>query len=148
MHKTINEAPIRRFLNSEKVTEISIFSFAIYNDADRRLFNSLIKDQIEALLNVKIVEVLTVPEIMKVCQQVDMVHYDGIVDFMQLNGKFFAFLKYCKTKHQHETSLLIDDVVKTTTLIIHEDPETIIKTQNVNELKNHKLESPGIPIYI
>lgn len=103
----INIRKIRKYLRENNVKEIGIYSFAIYDDADRNEFNASMKDSIENLLNVKVIKVLTVDEIQKIICSSDNMHNFLTMDL----GKYLSFLKYCMVKHKGRVATLIDDAV-------------------------------------
>ena len=134
----INERGIRNFFKEHLITEISIFSFAIYTMEEVLEFEEQLKDTLEHLLNVKIVKVLTLPEIMSITSKIE---YFSIYDFLRHNDKYTTFQRYCIARHKGELTMLIDDMVPTSMLNIAGDPETIIYTFNVNELKDRPKSS-------
>ena len=139
--KIINERGIRNLLKEHLITEIGIFSFAIYTVEEVREFKEQLQETLENLLGVKIVKVLTLPEIMSITSKVE---YLSIYDFLRHNDKYSTFHRYCKSKHKGEMSMLIDDMVPTSCLTLAGDPETIIYTFNVNDLKDRS-KSTGLP---
>lgn len=130
----INYSKIRNYLSNNIVKEIGIYSFAIHNEKDLKDFNLDLKEQIEELLQVKIVKVLTVPEIMKVVKIYENLKYDSMYDFIQMNGKYFSFLKFCQVQHSREISTLIDDAVPNS-ITSFSSPNCVIQTVNINNLK-------------
>lgn len=129
----INYGKIRKFFKDNEVREIGIYSFAIQNEKEREEFNSWLKLRLEELLEVEVIKVLTVPEIQASVNDYERIEYNSMFEFIQLNGKYFSFLKYCYATHQDERCILIDDCVPTS---ITTTGSTIIRTINIRDLND------------
>lgn len=125
----INVGVIRTWIDSMVETddvEISIFSFAIWDDKDKVDFvGTGVKASIEKALNVKVVEWLSVAEMQQIIETWSGFRYTDRTDFMQLHGKHDAFIKVCLARDEKNTCVLIDDAVPHRTTFDHERQLTI-----------------------
>jgi hypothetical protein len=137
----INVEKLRSWLHDHNAKKIHIFSFAIYNDRDSKLFEDSYKPMIERALQV---EILTFPSIitMAKCDTEQTGQYwlresesIGIIDYVNTRGKQDGFVKWAEFHHEGETSVLIDDVVKNM-MVSFWDSDTHIETINVNSIEN------------
>jgi len=125
----INVGVIRAWIDSMVETddaEISIFSFAIWDDKDKADFvGTGVKASIEKALNVKVVEWLSVEDMQRIIETWSGFRYVDRTDFMQLHGKHDAFIKVCLARDEKNTCVLIDDAVPHRTVIDHARDLTI-----------------------
>lgn len=136
-----NVHKIRQYIQKIRVSEISIFSFAIYNNEDKDYFERNIKEHIETALGVDIMEWPSVDEINSVFFNNYGIHFDRH-EFINIWGKSRAFTDYCKAT-QSGVCILIDDVVPNELLFVWERPsrtEIVIETINVNNLEKLRYE--------
>ena len=129
---------IRRFIKSKpNDVEINIFSHAIYDDSDVNTFiNSGMKDSIESSLKVDIKCYPSVEQIMNSIYKFDKIKYDSVHEFITLNGKFFSFIKFCRSLPKPDIKTcyyLIDDCVEDSLLEFHTQNKQIVCI-NVNSL--------------
>lgn len=104
------------------IKTINIFSFAIYDDKDKNDFEIRLKDDIEDLFDWDISQYPSVEEIRATVFKYENIQYDSQHEFIQLNGKHWAFVKFCLMQPAG-TYYLIDDTVPTL--------EIIDKTKNI-----------------
>ena len=116
LHDHLNA--LQWWLDNQNLREVSIFSFAIWNEKDKEEFVKIHKSVLERELNVKIVEWLSVDEMAKLSQEFSGIHWDRL-DFMQLRGKHGAFIDVCKSREKDTTCILIDDAIPFETLTNH-----------------------------
>lgn len=102
---------IKRLIKFWELSQVSIFSFAIYDDLDKETFVESLKINLEEALGVKIVEWLSVKEMQMIVQEYDGVRYDNHLEFIQLKGKHGAFIDVCLARENDDTCVLIDDCV-------------------------------------
>ncbi|RWZ87281.1 MAG: hypothetical protein EO766_12210 [Hydrotalea sp. AMD] len=107
----VNHGKIKRWLDNRNITELRIWSFAIHNDADKKVFDFHMKEIIERVLDRPIIEVLSVEEMCQKISKTEKTHYDDISDFIQMNGKMWSFIKFCLGHKQNKHLVLIDDCV-------------------------------------
>lgn len=111
---------MRYLLANEKVEEVHIFSFAIWNQADKDVFSQRLKPHLEEALGVRIRSWVSVPEVNKVLKQ-----FTGIVmeDWEMINvwGKMRAFQDYCRSEYKDMECVLVDDVVPNTAFMVTDD---------------------------
>lgn len=132
-----NIQKIKSFLNSPLMKEINqditIFSFAIWNDTDKDVFNKRFHDILENVLERKIVAVPTVENMMVNDTKITGVRFDSITDFVSIRGKVGAAISWCNHFHKNETVIFIDDVIPNATWS-NLDNKMVIDFFNVNSL--------------
>lgn len=136
----INVTTIRDFLKSRNITEVGIFSFAIYNEADKEEFRKNIKPIIELALGVTVIAWPSVRDMIRVEKQYSGVVFDSeyeVHDYIQLRGKKDGFINYVNATCEFETAILIDDVVPDLTLS-HRFKGWSIELWNVDSLRKAK----------
>ncbi len=109
---------------------ISIFSFAIWDDNDRDRFNHIIKPMIESSFNFIVEDIPTIDEIIAVIKT----KWPTILcreDFFEFFDKERAFIEFMRLTHPDESSMLIDDRVSDITFTFN---NTTIKTVNINNI--------------
>ena len=112
----VNTSVVRGFLRDNDAKEVSIFSFAIWDNADKEHFvDSSMKHMLETALEVKIVEWLSVDEIIKI-------NAPGTdrIDYISWEGKARAFYALCKNREYDTTCMLVDDTVDSEVLTVHD----------------------------
>lgn len=110
----INVSRIKKWLADNNISNIHIWSFAIWNDSDQLDFvDSGMKDSIERALDCKILTYMSVAQMEQAVYEYERFRYDSQSEFMQLNGKRWSFIKYCLLKHPTKKCILIDDAVPT-----------------------------------
>lgn len=114
-----NVSKLREFVAENDVKEVTVFSFAVWDDKDVATFNKLHKQMLEDAFNVKVVECLSMEDVRKVVCQWAGVHFD-LHDFVALWGKRKGFMDYCSATLRDCTAVLVDDVVPNQTLWDHD----------------------------
>ena len=133
----INVTTIRDFLKSRNITEVGIFSFAIYNEADKEEFRKNVKPIIELALGVTVTTYPSVQDMIRVEKQFTGVRFDQpyeVTEYIHLRGKKDAFINYIQGICEFETAILIDDVVPDLTLS-HRFKGWAIELWNVDSLR-------------
>lgn len=132
--RLMNAQKIRDFLHKNDANQVTIFSFAVWDDKDQDRFADDILPMIETALDVKVVLCPTVQDMMLADTKLTGVHWHGDVsEFIPIRGKHGAFHNWCMLNCVGKSSVLIDDVVKNTFFIDH-DSNTVVTTLNVNKL--------------
>ena len=117
----VNHQRINKFLKKLDITHVGIFSFAIWDENDKRNFDRFgIKDTIENALEVRINNVLTIPDIAK-----EVFWKQGMVisinEFITIWGKQRAFIDWAMMQPRFDEGdmefILIDDVVQNLTIL-------------------------------
>ena len=121
---------VKHLLETRKVTEIHIFSFAIHNSEDNLRFAEELQPHLEARLGVKIVSAPTVMSMKMVDEQWRKCRLDDITEFIMLRGKQGAFKSWASMKHPGCECTLIDDVVPNMDIMDH-DRQTGISFRNI-----------------
>lgn len=91
----INERVIRRYLKTLKCSEIGIFSHAIYDNNDLKVFQRDMCRLIEKLLNVKVQWITTVESLRK---QHQLEHITDAA-YCRMYSKTDSFLQFVKNNH-------------------------------------------------
>lgn len=112
----VNVQVLRDFLEKNNVTEVGIFSFAVYNDRDLEIFNRDHKPFIERALNVTITSCVTVEQMMKKDTAFTGIFFDNVSDFISVRGKKDAFINFVNGNVKFDKAMLIDDVVPNMTV--------------------------------
>ena len=136
----INVASIRHFLKERRITEVSIFSYAIYNDADKRIFAEQIKPDIERALGVTVMGWPSVQDMIREEKKYTGIVFDQayeVTEYIQLRGKKDGFINYVQGTCEFEVAILIDDVVPDLTLS-HRFKGWSIELWNVDSLGKTK----------
>ena len=124
-----NVQKIGAFLQANNVSEVGIFSFAIWNEADQHEFEKHIKPTIELALDVHVVTWPTVQNMMKADFEYTGVRFDTaweVSEFIQLRGKMGAFEHFIRSRRPNFIrAVLIDDVVTDTTITNRKTGQTI-----------------------
>jgi len=118
-HDLINILKIRNQLDSLQNFDrtIGIFSFAIYNETDKHIFNRDIKKKIEEALNVKIKVFPSIEDILFIIMKGTGCIWNSdsdedVYEFFNLKGKSGAFEDFCISQGKTEEHfILIDDMV-------------------------------------
>ena len=132
--RLVNQRKIKRWLDTNKIDDVHIWSFAVWDEKDQNEFESSgMKDKLEWSLNCKILSCLSVTEMHKLVYQYEKVRYDGDTDFMSLNGKHWSFIKFCMGHHIGKHCVLIDDCVPSWTLSDNKTG-TIVELINVRDI--------------
>jgi hypothetical protein len=113
----INVFKLKKWLDDHNVQLISIWSFAIWNDEDKQEFvaNGM-KSEIECSLHRPIISAPSVLNMKDYVYEYEHVKYDDACDFMAINGKHWAFIKFCMGQRPGEHCVLIDDCVPSWTI--------------------------------
>ncbi len=112
----INQKKIRKWIEVTKPDFVNIFSFAIWNQAEKRKFNNDLRPELERELGIKFNLVLTVDDnIIPTCCRVmglhpDMVDFQEMYNFWGKQGAFRLFMQDFVKDNPTEFTLL-DDVV-------------------------------------
>lgn len=115
----INPGRIKKWLKSTyNVDEINIWSFAIWNEADKLEFVSTgMKAAIEKALECRIIDFPSVEDMQQLIEKYEGIIYDSRGEFMQLNQKRWSFMKYCLGYEPNTRCVLLDDAVPSWELI-------------------------------
>lgn len=133
----INVQSIKQFLQERNITEVGIFSFAIWDQKDQYTFKDHIKPAIELALGVTVKTWPTLQDMVRADREFTGVRFDTELEthrFTQLRGKKDGFLHYVQHKYNFKKAILIDDVVPNLT-IIDRDRDRTIELWNVDRLE-------------
>ena len=110
----INVQRIRQFLLRNRADEVRIFSFAIWDENDKRKFDNEIKPVIQRALDLPIVSWPSVQDMMRADFNHTGVRFEEgheVSEFIQLRGKEQGFFNYVCNQYEFDRAVLIDDVV-------------------------------------
>jgi hypothetical protein len=142
-----NVQKVRTWLIENEIKEVGIFSFAIYDDADKTIFEKQLKVGLTDVFGIRITTWPSVLEMM----DIDTRHTGdywrnessigtAVTEFINLRGKTQAFINFANEQFPDAKSIaLLDDVVKNT-IITYPDEQRTIHLVNVDKL-------PGLPAY-
>lgn len=128
-----NVHKIRTYLRKHNITEIHIFSFAIYNVVDQAEFVRDMKPAIEEALGVTVLSWPSVRDMLKADYELTGVHFDSgteVHDYITIRGKPQGFINYINSRCEYNYAVLIDDIVPNQTVIFH-DPGCRVDLINV-----------------
>lgn len=120
----VNKDWIQYLLHQEQVQEVHIFSFAIFNQADKDRFSQQIKPFLENALEVRIRSWVSIAEINKIIRSFTSVVLEDW-ELTDVWGKMRAFQDYCRAQYKDTECVLIDDVVPNSTFLLSDDKLTI-----------------------
>ena len=131
----INPGKIKKWLKSTyNVDEISIWSFAIWDDADKEEFvSSGMKEMIEKALECRIIDFPSVEDMQRRVEEYESIRYESRGEFMQLNQKRWSFMKYCLGYEPNTRCVLLDDAVPSWELVDWKT-KTVVHLVNVIDL--------------
>ncbi|MFA6199080.1 MAG: hypothetical protein WC679_01575 [Bacteroidales bacterium] len=127
---TKNIKEVRTWLRARDITQVNIFSAAIWDRGDKTIFLEQMKTELEDLLKVDICQWPSIEDLMKASKKFDFAQYYDTTEFVQLNGKFISFLKYCMVNGRNQHNILIDDSVADW-VMIGDSGKTTIETINI-----------------
>lgn len=104
-------AKIKKFLKNIQPEQLGIWSFAIWNEQDIIKFNTNgIREQLEQELEYKFNDIFSIEDIRTLVEEYEGFHYESTIEFIQLNGKHWSFIKFAFL-HRDTNFYLIDDVI-------------------------------------
>ena len=132
-------AKIKNFLNQVKPQQINIWSFAIWYEKQQVEFvQSGMKESLELELGSMIDQFPNMEQMRAYAYDFEHIRYDSTLEFMQLNGKAWSFIKFALQFNDTEF-WLIDDAIPTMTIDNHQT-NTIIHLLNIDrDLDNYEL---------
>ena len=132
----VNSSQVRDFIKSQQASNVTIFSFAVWDANDQKTFDKQHRRVLQRALDTGIALVPTVQDFMLSDTKLTGVDWQGdVTEFICLRGKVGAFINWCKLHHSGENCLLVDDVVPNMD-VIDRDSGVIIRLVNVNTLKD------------
>jgi hypothetical protein len=117
---------IKETLLKEGTNKVHIFSFAIRDNSDKRIFEEKFKKPLEEHFSIEILSCLSVEEIMKDVFEFNSIEFEES-EFTTIWGKLRAFHDYCNNNFTYTDCLLIDDTVPDSTFILNKK-NLIIRT--------------------
>ena len=134
--RLVNIGAVKSFLQNNSFDEVDVFSFAVWNNDDVAVFNRDLKPVLNRALNVNLKDCPSVPDVMKADTKLTGVQWhNDVTEFIQVRGKFTAFLNWCKLNHPNDNCVLLDDMVPNVT-VVDRDTGTVIQFVNVNKIKD------------
>lgn len=104
----MNVIKIKNILSTLEVSSVDIFSAAIWNDTDKQIFLLQMKEAIERVLGIKIINVISMEDV-HVQTQWKQAKFESICEMIALIGKKRMFEDWCREKHFNEHCVLVDD---------------------------------------
>ena len=115
-----NVTRIKNFLSSRGATAVHIFSFAIYNDTDKKTFDREIKPMIETALELPVMTAPSVLDMIRADYKFTGERFDSdfaVIDYIRLRGKKIGFYNYVCDTYDFNTAVLIDDTMPDETVV-------------------------------
>lgn len=127
----VHTEQVRHFLHVKAgVTEVDIFSFAIWDERHVDEFNARLCADLEHQLGVRVNNVVDCATMMQSDQRFTRVRFENLMEFISLRGKADAFLNWAFANHPGEHCVLVDDIVPNR--LTHDfDTGTRVQTINV-----------------
>lgn len=110
----INVQRISTWLKQERADELRIFSFAIWDDKDKRKFDNDIKPAIQLALDLPVVSWPSVQDMMRADFNHTGIRFEeghAVSEFIQLRGKEQGFFNFVCNQYDFDRAVLVDDVV-------------------------------------
>lgn len=127
-----NVSKLKKLLSENSVNQVSIFSFAIWNQKDKKEFFNNLKEPIERALDVNISVVPTQEEILK-----DVVKFTGckweLHELSSVWGKHRSFFDFCQFNFSNAKCVLVDDAVPNMVLV-NKDKNLTMELINVTKI--------------
>lgn len=120
---------IKKILLKEETNRVHIFSFAIIDETDKKLFEERFKIKLENHFNIEILSWVSLDEIMTEVFQFDGIMFEKF-EFTTMWKKYRAFHDFCRNKFENKECVLIDDTVPNSRLELL-DKNLIIRTINI-----------------
>lgn len=127
-----NLQKVRNFLKTHDAKQVSIFSFAIWDEKDKMYFEQNFKKFLEEALAVEIIEWPSVDEMRQEILWKQGTAFER-TEFINVWGKSRAFFDFCRVT-QDEDCVLLDDVVDDE-IVTNLRTNRIFGTVNVTRLK-------------
>jgi len=119
-----NVSKLREWVADNHVTEVTVFSAAVYDERDKEVFNRDFKQMLESAFGVTVVDCLTYDDVRKVVCKEHRMQLD-LHEFISLWGKQRGFHDYCMTTMTDCTAVLVDDCVGNMTTVFHDKNLTV-----------------------
>lgn len=117
---------IKDIIEKEQTNQVHMFSFAIIDESDKKIFEDQFKKHLENHFEIEILSWMSIDEIMK-----EVFQFNGIVfekfEFTTMWGKLKAFHDFCRNKFEDTECILVDDIVPNSIFEIT-DKNLIIRT--------------------
>ena len=104
----MNVSKLKDILSTLEVSSVDVFSAAVWNDTDKSIFVSQMKEAIERVLDVVIVDTISMGDVWFQTQW-KSAKFESICEMTALIGKKRMFEDWCREKHFNEHCILIDD---------------------------------------
>lgn len=127
-----NQVKVSRYVREQQPDFVNIFSFAVYNDDDRRQFDETMREWLSRAFDFKINHVATVEEMKRVSMGSRGVDF-SIHEYISIWGKERAFIDWVRNVSRPGEFILVDDVVDDITLT-RDRQNQIIRTVNVDRI--------------
>lgn len=127
-----NISKVKKFLSEFDTKDVRIFSFAVWNEDDRKEFDFSIKGLLERTFGVNIVWCPTLAEIAKEVGVFTKCRWEPH-EITTVWGKHRAFIDFCTSQFSDVECVLLDDVVPNLE-IFNKDKNLKIRLVNVTQL--------------
>jgi hypothetical protein len=122
-----NIEKINKFIHDNGVSEIGIFSFAIWDDEDRENFITKLSPQLKEFgIEVSDSDVVPVENVAKTILKNMRINLDSS-EVINLWGKDRAFIDWCRFEENGDHFVLIDDAVENCQVLFDNKSHIVIK---------------------
>lgn len=117
--RVCNLGKLKSFFKNNDVKNIHMFSFAIWNQADKETFLTKFKPFLEEVFDVNIESVPTLEEILGDVKAHNKSEWD-LIDLSVVWGKHRSFVDFCTLNFTNAICVLLDDAVPNQTVLVRD----------------------------
>ena len=125
----LNTSKVREWLKSLKVSQVHLFSFAVWDNKDKEIFINKIKPFLSKALDVNFLDCPSIEDFFAAELSVTGVNWESLHEFITVRGKVDSFRSWCKKHFDCQHNILLDDVVPNA---VWEDRDSKLKLEFVN----------------
>ena len=129
----VNKTKVESFIHENNISEVSIFSAAIWDDNDKVVFERQLKPWIESVFDIKIIDWPSMTDVWDKTAWKGT-QFENVTEMISLVGKKRLFEDWCKVHHRGLFCTLLDDSFDDE-IIINHSKNVIIQVVNILTLK-------------
>lgn len=129
----VNLSRVLEFIKTNSITNIHIFSAAIWNEEDKSHFNSFLKTWLEGVLGVHIDNVISMDDVWKETS-FNTMYFEGVHELISLFGKRRMFEVWCLETNKQDTHCILLGDAFGNTVFTNKDTNISIETVDVTKL--------------
>lgn len=128
-----NVSVVKDFIKDNGITEIHIFSGAIWNGKDKNHFELTMKSWLERVFGVEIKSFPSMEEVRRVTQWKSVL-FEDVQEMVNLIGKKRMFEDWCIQTHSRGSHCVLLDDMFGNTILINRDLDITVETVDVTKL--------------